>query len=67
MTKKDIELEYQCLLGDYADLQIRHDRTLQYCKLLEELLDVKENLISFIKQENEELKNKIRILKNGNY
>lgn len=61
MTKTD-ENDYESLLDDYADLQIKYDRKHNYCKLLEECLVVKENLLTYFRQENEEVEEKLRIL-----
>lgn len=46
-----------------ADLQIDYDKAQGYIKLLEKCLDVKEELLEYYRNENEELKNKVKLYK----
>lgn len=53
------------LLLNVAELEIKNDR-LEYCsKLLERCLDTKDELCKALREDNEELRNKLRIYENG--
>lgn len=53
-------------IQDYADLYIRYENAQRHIKILNECLDTKEDLCVFFREQNEELKNKIRILEGKN-
>ena len=49
--------------NDLADLQMKYDKAERHIKLLNSCLDVKEKLCEFYRQENDELKEKLRFMK----
>ena len=49
--------------NDFADLQMKYDKAERHIKLLNNCLDVKEKLCEFYRQENDELKAKLRFMK----
>ncbi len=63
MIDKCTECENKTML-EFADIAIKYDRALKHIEILNECMDTKEMLNEFYRQENEELKNKIRILEN---
>lgn len=55
---KDCENE---LLLKLADLETKYDRLEYYSKILEKCLDTKDELCKVLREENDELKNKLRL------
>lgn len=58
MTDKCIECEKDTVLKD-SDLRIEYNKLKNYCKLLEQCLDVKEELNKCLREENEKLENEL--------
>ena len=52
------------LISDCAELSMKNDRLEWWYKTLNQALDIKEELNKALRQENEELKNKLRATKN---
>ena len=52
------------LISDCAELSMKNDRLEWWYKTLNQALDIKEELNKALRQENEELKNKLRVMKN---
>lgn len=64
MMKNKTTIREQATMFELSELSIKYDRALKYIKILNECLDLKEHLNELYRQENDELKNKIRILEN---
>lgn len=52
------------LISDCAELSMKNVRLEWWYKTLNQALDIKEELNKALRQENEELKNKLRVMKN---
>ena len=52
------------LISDCAELSMKNDRLEWWYKTLNQALDIKEELNKALREENEELKNKLRVTKN---
>lgn len=52
------------LISDCAELSMKNDRLEWWYKTLNQALDIKEELNKALREENEELKNKLRVMKN---
>ena len=52
------------LISDCAELSMKNDRLEWWYKTLNQTLDIKEELNKALREENEELKNKLRVMKN---
>lgn len=52
------------LISDCAELSMKNDRLEWWYKTLNQALDIKEKLNKALREENEELKNKLRVMKN---
>lgn len=61
--KKCVECE-KAIISDMADLQIEYDKLKKYYKLIIKCLDIKEELCKALREENEELRNKLEVYKN---
>lgn len=49
------------LIDDFADLQLKYDLAQRHIEILGKCLDVKEELCAFYRDENEQLKTKLKI------
>lgn len=60
MNDKCLECEKDIILK-YSDLRIEYNKLENYKKLLEKCLEIKEELNEYLRDENDSLKNKLRI------
>ena len=60
MNKKCKECENEIMLK-YADLKIKYDKANRYLDILEKCLDTKDELCKALREDNEELRNKVRV------
>lgn len=60
MNKKCSECENEMMLK-YADLEFKYTKATNYIVLLEKCLDVKDELCKALREDNEELRNKVRV------
>ncbi len=63
-ANKCLECENNAM-QNYADLAIKYENAQRHIKILNECLNTKEKLCAFFREQNEELKNKIRILEDN--
>ncbi len=50
----------------YSDLYIEYEKVKNYNKILEKCLDTKDELCKVLREDNEQLRNELRIWKEGN-
>lgn len=64
MTNKDCKNCENEMMLKYSDLFIEYQKVKNYNKILEKCLDTKDELCKALREDNEQLRNKLRVYRN---